>query len=417
MNEIERFKKSRMIPKGQNGLQVGTKGKRGAYPVEYTNRGWIYSNTGNPVTQKDIPSIVIDKPNPPQTRRKGLGTTGETPAAINFTPLFTAPWNTPAASTDQAVQETPTEENIFPYRSVEDKRASEQQARQYTGTSGRTGGRVRSTVRRPKFVSRLGDLNLTAEEKDILAQHGVTDFNDAMQIQNAMLALSPNANLGARKGAGIADGYFGDKSLKAFQALRNQGIFTPKIDAQETPAPVVEQPVDAPDFGYATNQDYSDGSQFKRLGFNNYQGLLLYAQNSQDQFAKDLRERFRDKLTDQNFVESQLGISGKYRGGNAGDFGDIARSMQEWKTGVNNDFDKRRAEYAQARLAERTGSDGTVYSSPEMMKKFDGINVSPGIKFGRNKLDFSNMQFNVNFGNMGANTLGNIGTLGNTGLS
>jgi hypothetical protein len=49
----------------------------------------------------------------------------------------------------------------------------------------------------------------------------------------------------------------------------------------------------------------------------------------------------------------------------------MARSMQAWKTGVNNEFDKKRADYAQARLAERTDpTNGMVYSSPEMMKKF-----------------------------------------------
>jgi hypothetical protein len=87
----------------------------------------------------------------------------------------------------------------------------------------------------------------------------------------------------------------------------------------------------------------------------------------------------------------------------------MARSMQAWKTGVNNEFDKRRADYAQARLAERTGSDGIVYSSPEMMKKFEGIKVSPEVKFGGNKFDFSNMKFNLNFGNTGTNTLGDAG--------
>ena len=468
MNEIERFKKSRMIPKGGNGLQVGTKGKRGTYPVEYTNRGWVYSNTGNPVTQKDIPSIVIDKPNPPQTR-KGLGTgtlngrdvvttgfgwkyadtgeqvngreftnihatnqddirrdnvasinqaiqgtTGETPAATNhgsfsFTPLFAAPWNTPAASTDQAVQETPTDqENIFPYRSAEDKRASEQQARQQTRTRG--GGRRTRAVRpREDYAANFAGMNFTDDERKFITEAGF-DPTNARSVQEFILKQTGGkANLGARKGAGIADGYWGKESIKAFNALRSYGTFAPKVDAQEPVKPVSETPVDAPDFGYATNQDYSNGRQFKGLGFNNYQGLLLYAQNSQDQFAKDLRQRFGNRLTDQNYVESQLGISGKYRGGNAGDFGDMARSMQAWKTGVNNEFDKRRADYAQARLAERTGSDGIVYSSPEMMKKFEGIKVSPEVRFGGNKFDFSNMKFNLNFGNTGTNTLGDAG--------
>ena len=235
MNEIKRFKKSRMIPKGQNGLQVGTKGKRGAYPVEYTNRGWIYSNTGNPVTQRDIASIVIDKPNPPQTRR-GLGTgtlngrdvvttgfgwkyadtgeqingreftnihvttrddirrdnvtsinqaiqgtTGETPVATNrvaFTPLFTASWNTPPTP-DQAVQETPMEqETYFPYRSMEDKRASlaAQQARQQTRQ--RSGGGTRRIARpRVDYTAKFNGMNFTDDEKRIMKEAGFDPTN------------------------------------------------------------------------------------------------------------------------------------------------------------------------------------------------------------------------------------------------
>ena len=222
------------------------------------------------------------------------------------------------------------------------------------------------------------------------------------------MSKASNANLGARKGAGVADGYFGDKSLAAFQALRNQGIFKPKVDAQEPIKSVNETPVDAPNFGYATNQDYSNGRQFKNLGFNNYQGLLRYAQGSQDQFAQDLRQRFGDRITDQAYVESQLGISGKYRGGSAGDFGDMARSMQTWKTNVNQQFDNNRAAYAKKQLDARTGSTGTVYSSPEMMKKFESVKVSPEVKFGT-KFNFSNMKFNSGLGTTGANTLGDAG--------
>ena len=388
-NPIQKFKEGRKIVKAQHGRRAP-----GGDTYIRTNANGTQTTFTSAFPLRRYTDYIENHNVSAQGRYNAAVRRGERDPELDATPV----WQRTAAPAEAPI-ETP----------------AETPAAAPAGNT-RTGGRVRSTVRRPKFVSRLGDLNLTAEEKAFLEGQGV-NVNDATSMQNFILKNAANADLGARKGAGIADGYFGDKSLKAFQALRNQGIFTPKIDAQETPAPVVEQPVDAPDFGYATNQDYSNGSQFKGLGFNNYQGLLLYAQNSQDQFAKDLRQRFGNRLTDQNYVESQLGISGKYRGGSAGDFGDMARSMQAWKTGVNNEFDKKRADYAQARLAERTGSDGTVYSSPEMMKKFDGINISPGIKFGRNKLDFSNMQFNVNFGNMGANTLGNIGTLGNTGLS
>jgi hypothetical protein len=252
-------------------------------------------------------------------------------------------------------------------------------------------------------------MNFTDEEKKYMTDAGF-DPTNAKSVQEFILSKASNANLGARKGAGIADGYWGDKSAAAFQALRNQGIFTPKVDAQETPAPVIDEPVDAPDFGYSTNQDYSNGMQFKNLGFNNFQGLLRYAQGSNDQFAQDLRQRFGDRLSDQAYVEEQLGVSGKYRGGRAGDFGDIARSMQAWKSTTNQAFDDKRAAYSKKLLDARTGASGTVYSSPEMMRKFESIKVQPEIKWGltpKTKFDFSNLKYNTDFG--GASTLGDAG--------
>jgi hypothetical protein len=125
-------------------------------------------------------------------------------------------------------------------------------------------------------------MNFTDDERKFITEAGF-DPTNAKSVQEFILKQTGGkANLGARKGAGIADGYWGKESIKAFNALRNYGTFAPKVDAQEPVKPVNETPVDAPDFGYATNQDYSNGRQFKGLGFNNYQGLLLYAQNSQD---------------------------------------------------------------------------------------------------------------------------------------
>jgi len=43
---------------------------RGAYPVEYTARGWVYTNTGNPVAEKDIPSIINHRT--PKTTRAAI---------------------------------------------------------------------------------------------------------------------------------------------------------------------------------------------------------------------------------------------------------------------------------------------------------------------------------------------------------
>lgn len=405
MNEIERFKKRRMIPKAQNGQRFK---KVGRSTWGYTI--WVDTQTGHFYTgewddaygqdpNRDYGTEKWNKYTDEGTHMTAWhGLLGGHSIEFNGSDYVRRPATpvTPAPTNPTVANGTTKEPQRQAYLAA-------QAPRQNTG-----GGARRVTRPKVDYTAKFNGMNFTDDEKRIMTEAGF-DPTNAKSVQEFILSKASNANLGARGGSGIADGYWGDKSAAAFQALRNQGIFAPKVDAQEPIKPVSETPVDAPDFGYATNQDYSNGRQFKGLGFNNYQGLLLYAQNSQDQFAKDLRQRFGDRLTDQNYVESQLGISGKYRGGNAGDFGDMARSMQAWKTGVNNEFDKRRADYAQARLAERTGSDGIVYSSPEIMKKFEGIKVSPEVRFGGNKFDFSNMKFNLNFGNTGTNTLGDAG--------
>ena len=55
-------------------------------------------------------------------------------------------------------------------------------------------------------------------------------MNDARSVQDFILKYNKNANLGSRKGIGTSDGFWGDKSIAAFKALREQGIFTPKVD-------------------------------------------------------------------------------------------------------------------------------------------------------------------------------------------
>jgi hypothetical protein len=56
MNEIERFKKSRMIPKGHNGLNTGTLNGR---KVTYKGMGWVYDDTGERVAGRDFTSIHV----------------------------------------------------------------------------------------------------------------------------------------------------------------------------------------------------------------------------------------------------------------------------------------------------------------------------------------------------------------------
>ena len=185
------------------------------------------------------------------------------------------------------------------------------------------------------------------------------------------------ANHGQDLGKWGADGKWAGASQAAWDnfvatTMKNNPLQTPVKDQ-----PAVEPVVDAADpFGYKTSNHYGDGFALKNMGFSNYAGLQKFAMGD-DQFAKDLRERFGQDVSqwDQAAVEGALNVSGRYRGGRSGDFGDMARSMQDWAA-------KKNATYDQKELASRTGASGTTYSSPEMMRKFESIKVSPEVKYG-----------------------------------
>nr|DAH97483.1 MAG TPA: hypothetical protein [Caudoviricetes sp.] len=61
---------------------------------------------------------------------------------------------------------------------------------------------------------------------------------------------------------------------------------------------------------------------------------------------------------DQNKIENDLRIKGKYRGRLLGDFKDMYTNMADWALDRNN----------------RTGSNGTVYSTKEMKDAFESHN-------------------------------------------
>jgi hypothetical protein len=203
---------------------------------------------------------------------------------------------------------------------------------------------------------------MTDDQKAWLAQRGI-DYGSAQQMQTYL------ANHGQDLGKWGADGKWGSTSQAAWDnfvatTMKNNPLQTPVRD----PQPAVEPVVDAADpFGYKTSNHYGDGFALKNMGFSNYAGLQKFAMGD-DQFAKDLRERFGQDVNqwDQAAVEGALNVSGRYRGGRSGDFGDMARSMQDWAA-------KKNAAYDQKELASRTGASGTVYSSPEMMRKFESV--------------------------------------------
>lgn len=187
-------------------------------------------------------------------------------------------------------------------------------------TSGRTGRQVRGRVRpRVNYAAKFSGMNFTDAEKNFITKAGF-DPTNARSVQEFILSKDKNANLGARKGAGIADGYWGDESIKAFNALRSYGIFNPVADAQEPVKPVNQTPVDAPDFGYKSEGNYSadQAGTLKTNGIRDWSSLVNYAgRNKNSDFTKLLSGYFgTNDITqwDRNKLESDAKIHGNYHG-------------------------------------------------------------------------------------------------------
>lgn len=107
-------------------------------------------------------------------------------------------------------------------------------------------------------------------------------------------------------------------------------------------------------------------NDIRSLGFNNYQGLLNAANNSNNKnnrFLQSMYDRYGSDTSkwNQATIENDLGVKGKYRRFGGGDFGDMSRSMMAWVGKNNGEIDRQ----------GRTGSNGTVYSSKEMRDAFE----------------------------------------------
>lgn len=107
-------------------------------------------------------------------------------------------------------------------------------------------------------------------------------------------------------------------------------------------------------------------NDIRSLGFNNYQGLLNAANNSNNKnnrFLQSMYDRYGSDTSkwNQTTIENDLGVKGKYRRFGGGDFGDMSRSMMAWVGKNNGEIDRQ----------GRTGSNGTVYSSKEMRDAFE----------------------------------------------
>lgn len=118
-------------------------------------------------------------------------------------------------------------------------------------------------------------------------------------------------------------------------------------------------------------QKFTD-DDIRSLGFNNYQGLLNAANNSNNKnnrFLQSMYDRYGSDISkwNQTTIENDLGVKGKYRRFGGGDFGDMSRSMMAWVGKNNGEIDKQD-------LQNRTGSNGTVYSSKKMRDLYEKYN-------------------------------------------
>lgn len=105
----------------------------------------------------------------------------------------------------------------------------------------------------------------------------------------------------------------------------------------ETPPTVPSTP--SPSFSPLTQISRKDVTS---LGFNDYNSLKAIAGSTDYQnnsLIQAMKRRYGDVSTwNQNQIESDLGVSGRYRGNFLGDKGDIYRSMAGWIQGANEGY-------------------------------------------------------------------------------
>lgn len=241
---------------------------------------------------------------------------GEGTAAAKVVQSTPAPYRAQANYNAQvrAGQRNPAEDIVPVWQRKPAAKQAAPVVEQRTGGGRQVRGRVRPRV---DYAAKFSGMNFTDAEKDFITKAGF-DPTNARSVQDFILSKASNANLGARAGAGKSDGYWGDKSAAAFEALRNQGIFKPKVDAQEPIKPVNQTPIDAPDpFGYESKGNYSldNAKTLKTDGIRDWTTMMNYIKGNQDSaFSQDMMHRFGSDLSkwNQKDVEKAMGVKGHY---------------------------------------------------------------------------------------------------------
>ena len=259
-------------------------------------------------------------------------------------------------------------------------------------------------INRPNYAKNFANFQFSPEEIAFMVKAGVR-MNDARSVQDFILKYNKNADLGSRRGRGTSDGLWGDRSIAAFKALREQGIFTPKVDEQEKP--IVEQlVVDDPDpFGYKTTNTY-EGNDFankvKALGIRSNADLINFMYKSgkegwkgdawQTQFRNDVDRALGGDYSDAN-IRKVFGTQGKWRRGflGIGDFGDFQNALQTNAGVWNGMYDAKQNEARMNTARQQYAAKLAQQFTPQLSK--------PTVEYPLNKFTI---------GNIGATTLGNL---------
>ena len=430
MNEIQKFKKNRMIPKGQYGLKpheilgavvngnnvayVNIPGK-GYIAIDGKGNAYTYGEKLGPSRQmhlqrdsfKPIKLTNYDRQHIYKAATRDNGMTGFD-ASVNDIAKYWAAQGKP---------------KVKPVKALVDKKTdtATNDASDAVGSKKPAGKRG---IKRPlksqeqwnnDFQTMRG--GLSSQQQMYLDSLGI-DMSSAETMQAGINKYLGNNNL-------AVDNKWGNKSQGALDALLR---YMPKDyqndDMKQGLANEANLPndalIDAPDpFGYKTSNTYEDdnfANKLKGMGIRSNADLINFMYKSgkegwkgdawQTQFRSDVDRALGGDYSDAN-IRKVFGTQGKWGRGfmGRGDFGDFQNALQT-NAGVWNGM------YDAKEQASRTGASGTVYSSPEMMKKFENIELQPNQNnqglTSSTKFDFSNMKFNNIF--TGAQTIGNIPT-------
>ena len=445
MNEIQKFKKNRMIPKGQYGLKpheilgATVDGENVAY-VNIPGKGYIaIDGKGNAYTTRNegengelyrkttfIP-IKLTNYDRQHIYKAATRDNGMTGLAVNNIAKYWAAQGKPKVNVSATTQKRG--------RRFIDRDGSEywlgsdgSKTLLKKGTSATGDGRRDQTgVVGPKasvkgqqyydqnFQTMRG--GLSSQQQMYLDSLGI-DMSSAETMQAGINKYLGNNNL-------AVDNKWGPKSQGALDALLR---YMPKDyqneDMKQGLANEANLPndalIDAPDpFGYKTSNTYEDdnfANKVKALGIRSNADLInfMYKSGKEGWKGDEWTTQFRsdvDRLLGGDYSDANIRKVFKTKNGwnngfmGRGDFGDFQNVLQT-NSGVWNGM------YDAKEQASRTGASGTVYSSPEMMKKFEKIELQPNQNnqglTSSTKFDFSNMKFNNIF--TGAQTIGNIPT-------